>query len=59
MLTDLKILSNLCYYDPRHPDYDKEEAKPRKEFCTCDNCFYSRTPLAEELIRIKTELSKI
>jgi hypothetical protein len=48
------ILSNLCDYDPRNPDsYDEENgpAKAKGE-CVCDNCFYGRTGMAEELLRL-------
>jgi hypothetical protein len=49
ILTELNILSSLCYYDPRNPNYDKENGD-KKENCACDNCFYNRTPLAEQLV---------
>lgn len=45
------ILSKLCYYDPRNPDYDKENGE-RKKDCYCDNCFYGRTPLAEYILKL-------
>ena len=53
-----KILENLCVYDKRNPDYDvmtnNGEWKKQKD-CYCDNCFYGRTQLAEELLKyIKT-----
>lgn len=44
------IKSNLCCYDKRNPDYYDGEVK---ENCYCDNCFYGRTILAEELIKSK------
>ena len=56
-------LSKLCYYDKRNPDfqikeeygYDKEEVEATGNFskkdCACDNCFYGRTELTEQLIR--------
>lgn len=56
-------LSRLCYYDKRNPDfqikeeygYDKEEVARTgnfaKEGCACDNCFYGRSKLTEQLIR--------
>ena len=59
-----EVLENLCYYDDRNPnwyfdwyDYDEEEIiKEKKEIeergrCSCDNCFYNRTNLAEELLK--------
>lgn len=70
-MTIEEIKSNLCYYDLRNPDgikdslseefgYDEEEIKSHGEFarkdCTCDNCYYGRTELAEELL---LQISKI
>ena len=61
-----EILENLCYYDKRNPDctLDDEDIKDHEEMlrrqekklgykkgCSCDNCFYGRTKLAEELIK--------
>ncbi len=53
-----EILKSLCYYDKRNPDCtaDDEEmeahiALMKKKTCTCDNCFYGRTKLAEELLK--------
>ena len=53
-------LTNLCYYDKRNPDcsvddediegYKKSLLKKNKT-CSCDNCFYGRTELTEQLIR--------
>ena len=55
-------LTNLCYYDKRNPDfqikeeygYDKEEVEATGNFakkdCACDNCFYGRSKLTEQLI---------
>jgi len=62
-MTDEEIKSNLCYYDLRNPDgvsildpYAIDEFKPYgnhpKEGCACDNCFYGRARLAEEIIKI-------
>ena len=60
----LKIdLTKLCYYDRRNPDfsikeeygYDKEEVEATGNFakkdCACDNCFYGRSSLTEQLIK--------
>lgn len=49
-MTQEEIKSNLCYYDGRNPDYIEGE---KKEECYCDNCFYGRTQLAEELLKLK------
>jgi hypothetical protein len=55
-------LTKLCYYDRRNPDfqikeeygYDKEEVEATgnysKKDCACDNCFYGRSKLTEQLI---------
>ena len=55
-------LTNLCFYDNRNPDfqikeeygYDKEEVEATGNFakkdCNCDNCFYGRAELTEQLI---------
>ena len=56
------IKESLCYYDLRNPDntaiygLTEEEIKEEgyknqaKKDCSCDNCFYGRTRLAEEII---------
>lgn len=44
------VLENLCVYDNRNPlKFSDEE---RKEDCYCDNCFYGRTELAEEILKL-------
>jgi hypothetical protein len=52
-------LTNLCYYDKRNPDChaDDEDIEDHKKSllkknktCSCDNCFYGRAELAEQLI---------
>ncbi len=52
-------LTNLCYYDKRNPDcsVDDEDIEDHKKMlleknktCSCDNCFYGRTKLTEQLI---------
>lgn len=55
-------LTKLCCYDQRNPDfqikeeygYDKEEVNATGNFakkdCACDNCFYGRAELTEQLI---------
>lgn len=52
-----EVLMNLCMHDPRNPDNkdDPEFADVYKarEKCYCDNCFYGRTRLALEILRIK------
>lgn len=50
-----EILQALCYYDPRNPNREEieEPANPEKP-CFCDNCFYSRTKLAQMYINLAT-----
>lgn len=62
-MKEKEILYNLCAYNPMNPDYiegtERDETKPQ---CFCDNCFYGRTELAEEILRlrkIKNDESKI
>lgn len=52
-------LTNLCYYDKRNPDChaDDEDIEDHKKSllkknktCSCDNCFYGRSKLTEQLI---------
>jgi hypothetical protein len=59
-MTEQEIKESLCYYDKRNPycTADEEEIKEREHFlesgnftCNCDNCFYGRTKLAEELLK--------
>lgn len=58
-----EILSELCYYDIRNPDCtmdaeDIEERKHRKnKSCSCDNCFYGRTPLAQYILELTEKLN--
>jgi hypothetical protein len=61
---DLKnIQSRLCYYDKRNPDSlaDEDEMEYHKskliegKGCSCDNCFYGRTELAEEILRLNSK----
>jgi len=47
-------LSLLCYHDKRNPDYipyDEDDLTKMPTDCSCDNCFYGRTKLTEQLIR--------
>lgn len=52
-------LTNLCYYDKRNPDcsvddedieYHKKSLLKKNKTCSCDNCFYGRSKLTEQLI---------
>ena len=57
------VLRALCAYDSRHPDYESlywdEDPKPTPQpNCCCDNCFYGRTELANEIIRLRSTTSE-
>jgi hypothetical protein len=63
-MTLKEIKENLCYNDLRNPDctVDEETAKEiaeKNEECLCDNCFYGRTKLAEELLRLYNIIDEI
>lgn len=49
------ILEKLCYYDSRNPDYQGEDFKPEDK-CYCDNCFYGRSELANEILLLREKL---
>ena len=57
---ELKInpYDKLCYYDPRQPDYDPENGEPTDP-CFCDNCFYGRHEMAEQIINLINFIEKI
>lgn len=56
-----EVLEKLCYYDDRNPNNDLEtydvddmidlNKRIEEKWCSCDNCFYGRTNLAEELLK--------
>lgn len=50
-MTEQEIKENLCYYDPRNPDGLNAYGNYKKEDCSCDNCFYGRAKMAEELLK--------
>ena len=70
-MTENQVKTNLCVYDRRNPDfaiteeygYDKEDVDATGNFakpnCGCDNCFYSRHKLAEEILRLMGTLKLI
>lgn len=66
-----EVLSHLCYYDKRNPecsmsDEDIEDHKSSLDKkskklgydkgCSCDNCFYGRTKLAEHILALQEQL---
>ena len=52
-MTIEEIVVNLCVYDKRNPDSLDEGKNPKK--CCCDNCFYGRDILAQEILRLMQE----
>ena len=50
------ILSKLCWYDERNPDYidkDNNEGKEPRKDCFCDNCFNGRDKLAVYILELE------
>lgn len=61
MMTELYLIQRLCYYDPRNPDYDSDNVEgiePMRPGCMCDNCFYGRSELADEILKLRKEIEK-
>lgn len=66
-MTEDSVKQKLCYYDRRNPyfaieeanGYDPEEVSATgnysKDGCCCDNCFYGRSKLAEEILRLMSK----
>jgi len=54
IMTINEIKSSLCYWDSRNLNGGGEEYIETEESveCHCGNCFYGRTQLAEELIKL-------
>lgn len=51
-----KIYEQLCTYDERNPYFAKDndsEAGPGADGCYCDNCFYGRHVMAQEIIILR------
>ena len=59
-----EVISSLCSYDTRNPDFIdtgelfgddwiEETRKPYEKDCGCDNCFYGRSRLAVEILRLR------
>lgn len=63
-MTDID-LTKLCHYDRRNPYFDvnEENGYTKEDFdatgnfgkkdCACDNCYYGRTKLTEQLLELK------
>ena len=57
-----ELLRELCYYDKRNPmcgDDESIEIHNKSllrsgKTCSCDNCFYGRTKLAEMIVSLQT-----
>jgi len=54
-MTEKEVKENLCWYDPRNPDYANVEQYKYKGECNCDNCFYGKTKLAKEILSLMEE----
>lgn len=56
------VLESLCVKDKRNPNYYDvyyDDDEPNLDVkCSCDNCFYGRTRLALEIIKLKDELNE-
>lgn len=64
----INVFNNLCYHDPRHPDYqtilvmaefDDEPPRGPRNGCACDNCFYGRDALALRIIELESALTNV
>jgi len=62
-MTKAQILENLCYYDERNPNNvidewedEDERQQPMGNGCACDNCFYGRSVMAKELLKIRQDV---
>jgi hypothetical protein len=56
-----KVLENLCWYDPRNPDYDRDYSREVVDRSNryCDNCFHGKHELAEEILRLRSLFNEI
>ena len=48
------VYTKLCVYDKRNPDYllyDEDDLTKQPKKCSCDNCFYGRTKMANFIIQ--------
>lgn len=61
-LSDDDLMSRLCNYDPRNPfcadltafrDDDEPVPVTGAKGCSCDNCFYGRHHMANELLQLR------
>ena len=58
-MTKTQIRENLCYYDERNPNSvidewaeEDERREPMEKGCACENCFYGRSVMARELLKM-------
>jgi len=52
-MTKEQILSCLCVYDKRNPNYlpfDEDDLSRKPIDCACDNCYYGREKMAEFIL---------
>lgn len=56
-MTELEIKENLCWFDPRNPNYP--EGEERRDDCHCDNCFYGRDKLANEILKEQAKYQEL
>lgn len=59
-----EVLKRLCCFDKRNPhgtaDFDPEDTtEPHRESCACDNCFYGRDKLAQEILKLQADNEKL
>jgi hypothetical protein len=44
------VYNNLCLYDKRNPNFVEDKIDSKTENCTCENCSYARSPLADLIL---------
>lgn len=61
-MTDLEIFEKMCYYDNNRQElvdngWTQGEIKSESgnSDCFCDNCFYSRSKMADYILELKGE----
>jgi hypothetical protein len=58
-MTTTEILLNLCAYDDRNPGKTQDRKLNMKGPCYCDNCFYGRTRMAEEILKLQQTITEV
>jgi len=56
-----EIYASLCYYDARNDCLllDEDSPPPRRHDCSCDNCFYGRDKLANEILNLQDKIDEL